>query len=110
MSRKEYLRNYYLQNKELLKIKQKINYRKNRAKKLAYQKEYNILNKEKILEYWKSYYEFFKEEYSNYNKVYYRINKNKIKFNRNLVKTYNTLIYHNLSFDRQHKNIELSFD
>ena len=100
----EYHKNYYKENKEILKIKAKIRYHKKRKKILKYQKEYNFRNQEKIRQYYKAYYQFFKDKYSLYNKAYYNINKNKIKFDKTIP------TFEDFSFEREYKNITLFFD
>src|ERR1700688_2154276 len=49
MSRQEYFKNYYRENKNELDAKHKKYYKENRKERLTYQAEYDILNRETIL-------------------------------------------------------------
>ncbi len=100
----EYHKNYYKENKEILKIKAKIRYHKKRKKILKYQKDYNKKNKEKIRNYYIAYYQLFKEKYSLYNKTYYQINKDRIKFEKTIP------TFGDFKFDREYKKVTIFFD
>lgn len=63
MNRKEYKRQYYLQHREAL---------------LAYQKNYNELNKEKIREYFREYQKAHRKELSDAERLKYQLSEGEI--------------------------------
>jgi hypothetical protein len=75
---KEYLKSYYLENKEIIDNKNKEYYYNNTSSFLERSKQYREENKEKNQKYFKEYYINNKEELSNYKKEFFEKNKEEI--------------------------------
>jgi DNA mismatch repair ATPase MutL len=88
MDRKEYMKEYYNQNKEKIKEYKKEYYENNKEQIKEKKKEYRENNKEKIKEKGKEYRETHKEQKKEENKKYREENKDDIKKNREENKEY----------------------
>ena len=107
---KEYLKNYYLENKESLNDKNKSNYHiKSEYYKLK-SKEYRNENKEYYSEYHKKYYSDNKEELLEYKKEYYVNNKDIYLERSKEQKNNNTIEYSNYLKNWRENNKEYMKD
>lgn len=79
MTKQEYLRAYYLRNKDKLITRSKVRYLENKSKIKKYHKEYQLENKDKIKEYKKEHYLNNKNKINEKNKQWYVNNKGKVK-------------------------------
>ena len=84
--KKEYMRKYYLRNKNKLKEQHKKYYENNKEELIEKQKKYNMDNNENTKKYMSEYIENNKEKIKEYRKKYYILNKEKMdEYKKNYV-------------------------